>query len=65
MQWRTPPTVSTGNPQLICYAAVPYEKADQRVKADAALNAVGKLTLVDCYRFRGDVLELRSDWEGA
>jgi tetratricopeptide (TPR) repeat protein len=59
------PTVSTSNPQHICYAAVTYEKTGQPAKADAALNAVGKLTLVDCYRFRGDLLELRGDWAGA
>jgi tetratricopeptide (TPR) repeat protein len=59
------PTVSTSNPQDICYAAVTYEKTGQPAKADAALNAVGKLTLVDCYRFRGDLLELRGDWAGA
>jgi tetratricopeptide (TPR) repeat protein len=59
------PTVSTGNPPYICYAAVTYEKTGQPAKADAVLNAVGKLTLVDCYRFKGDVLDLRGDWLGA
>ena len=59
------PTVSTSNPPNICFAAVTYEKTGQRAKADAALNAVGKLTLVDCYRLRGDVLDLRGDWAGA
>ena len=59
------PTVSTANPQNICYAAVTYEKTGQPAKADAALNAVGKLTFVDCYRFRGDLLDLRGDWAGA
>jgi tetratricopeptide (TPR) repeat protein len=59
------PTVSTANPQAICSAALTYEKTGQPVKADAALNAVGKLTYVDCYRFRGDLLELRGDWAGA
>jgi tetratricopeptide (TPR) repeat protein len=58
-------TVSTANPNLICFAAPTYEKAGQRAKADAALNAVGNLTLVDCYRFRADVLDLRGDWSGA
>ena len=55
------PTVSTANPQ-ICSAALTYEKTGQPAKADAALNAVGKLTFVDCYRFRGDLLDLRGDW---
>jgi tetratricopeptide (TPR) repeat protein len=59
------PSVSTANPQLMCFAAVSYEKTGQSAKADAALAAVGKLTYVDCYRFRGDVLDLRGDWAGA
>src|ERR1700681_2533687 len=59
------PTVSTTNPPYICNAAVTYEKTGQPAKADAALNAVGKLTYVDCDRFRGDVLDLRGDWLGA
>ena len=59
------PAVSTSNPPYICFAAVSYEKTGQPGKADAALNAVGNLTFVDCYRFRGDVLELRGDWAGA
>jgi tetratricopeptide (TPR) repeat protein len=59
------PIVSTQNPQYICYSAVSYQKTGQPAKADAALNAVGKLTFVDCYRFRGDVLDLRGDWTGA
>jgi len=59
------PIVSTQNPQNICYSAVTYQKTGQPGKADAALNAVGKLTFVDCYRFRGDVLDLRGDWTGA
>ena len=59
------PVVSSSGPQFICYAAVTYEKTGQRAKAEAALNAVGKVTLVDCYRFRGDVLDLRGDWAAA
>lgn len=59
------PLVSSVGPQFICFAAVTYEKTGQRAKADAALNAVGKVTLVDCYRFRGDVLDLRGDWAAA
>ncbi|MHB8477780.1 MAG: tetratricopeptide repeat protein [Steroidobacteraceae bacterium] len=61
----TNPIVSTGNPPYICNAAVTYEKTGQPAKADAALNAVGKLTFVDCYRFKGDVFDLRGDWLGA
>jgi tetratricopeptide (TPR) repeat protein len=59
------PVVSSTGAQFICYAAVTYEKTGQPAKADAALNAVGKVTLVDCYRFRGDVLDLRGDWAAA
>jgi len=59
------PTVSTVNPPYICYAAPTYEKTGQSAKAEAALNAVGKLTFVDCYRFRADVLALRGDWAAA
>jgi len=59
------PTVSTVTQSDICSAAVTYQKTGQAGKADAALNAVGKLTFVDCYRFRGDVLDLRGDWAGA
>jgi tetratricopeptide (TPR) repeat protein len=44
---------------------VTYEKTGHPAKADAALKAVGNLTFVDCYRLRGDVLDLRGDWSGA
>jgi len=63
------PTVSAQDPMNICYAAPTYEKNGQPAKADAALAApmktVGIGTFVDCYRFQGDVLELRGDWNGA
>ena len=59
------PSVSTASPNVICFAALTYERTGQSAKADAALNAVGKLTFVDCYRFRGDLLDLRGDWTGA
>jgi hypothetical protein len=59
------PTFATANPQYICFAAVTYEKTGQPAKADAALKPFGNGTLVDCYRFKGDVLDLRGDWSGA
>ena len=58
-------SVSVSLAEYICYAAPTYEKTNQPTKADAALNAVGKLTFVDCYRFRGNVLDLRGDWVAA
>jgi len=59
------PVVSTSNPQYICDAAVTYEKTGQSAKADAVLKPFGNVTMVDCYRFKGDVLDLRGDWAGA
>ena len=59
------PTVSTANPQQICFAAVTYELTGQAAKADAALKPYGDRTFTDCYRFKGDVLDLRGDWAGA
>ena len=59
------PSVRTNDPHTICFAAPSYEKTGQSAKAEAALNAVGALTLVDCYRFRGDILDLRGDWPSA
>jgi tetratricopeptide (TPR) repeat protein len=59
------PSVRTNDPHTICYAAPSYEKTGQSAKAEAALNAVGTLTLVDCDRFRGDILDLQGDWPSA
>jgi tetratricopeptide (TPR) repeat protein len=59
------PSVRTNNPHTICYAAPIFEKTGQTAKAEAALNAVGTLTLVDCDRFRADILDLRGDWPSA
>jgi hypothetical protein len=57
------PTVSTANPQFICFAALSDEKTGQAAKADAALIAVGTLTFVDCYRFRGDLILESANWK--
>jgi len=59
------PTVATFNPKYICNAAVTYQKTNQPAKADAALKPYGGVTQVDCYRFKGDVLDLRGDWAAA
>jgi tetratricopeptide (TPR) repeat protein len=53
------------SPVSSCYPAVTYQKIGQPQKADAALDKVGALTFVQCYRFQGDVLDLRGDWAGA
>jgi tetratricopeptide (TPR) repeat protein len=52
-------------PYFFCYSAATYQKTGQPQKADAVLNEVGAMTFVDCYRFRGDVLDVRGDWSGA
>jgi len=59
------PTVANNDPASMCFAAPTYEKLGDSSKADAALNAPGNLTFVDCYRFHGDVLDMRGDWASA
>jgi tetratricopeptide (TPR) repeat protein len=59
------PFVSANSSSQICFAAVTYEKTGQPAKADAALKPYGGAPFVDCYRFKGDVLDLRGDWAGA
>jgi tetratricopeptide (TPR) repeat protein len=46
-----------------CWVAPAEEAAGHPDKADAVLKTGG--TYVDCYRFRGDILEGRGDWPGA
>jgi tetratricopeptide (TPR) repeat protein len=53
------PAVSTNN----CWIAPVEEAARHPDKADAFLKAAG--TFVDCYRFRADILDGRSNWTGA
>jgi tetratricopeptide (TPR) repeat protein len=58
-------TVSAQNPSEICLSALSYERTGQSAKADAALAAIGTLTFVDCYRYRGDLEDLRGHWQAA
>jgi tetratricopeptide (TPR) repeat protein len=57
------PGVSTNYPGVNCWIAPAEEAAGHSDRADAALKAAG--TYVDCYRFRGDILDHRGDWPGA
>ncbi|HUO12384.1 MAG TPA: hypothetical protein VMU37_06470 [Caulobacteraceae bacterium] len=57
------PIVSTNFPGYRCWIAPAEEAAGHPDKADAALAAGGHY--VDCYRFRGDMLDRRGDWAGA
>jgi tetratricopeptide (TPR) repeat protein len=54
------PIVSTGYPGYGCWIAPAEEAAGHADKADAVLKAGGHF--VDCYRFRGDILDHRGDW---
>jgi tetratricopeptide (TPR) repeat protein len=57
------PTVSSNYPGYNCWIAPAEEAAGHPDKADAVLKTAG--TFVDCYRFRGDILDHRGDWAGA
>jgi tetratricopeptide (TPR) repeat protein len=57
------PSISTNYPGYNCWIAPAEEASGHPDKADAALKAGGHF--VDCYRFRGDILDHRGDWAGA
>jgi tetratricopeptide (TPR) repeat protein len=55
--------VAASYPGFRCWIGRAEEAAGQPDKAGAALRAAGRY--VDCYRFRGDILDGRGDWPGA
>ena len=57
------PAVSSNNAGYTCWIAPAEEAAGHPDRADAVLKSSG--TYVDCYRFRGDILDGRGDWPGA
>ena len=57
------PVVAGNLPGYDCWIAPVEEAAGFPDKADAALKKGGHY--VDCYRFRGDILDHRGDWAGA
>jgi tetratricopeptide (TPR) repeat protein len=57
------PAVSWSNYGNHCWVAPIEEAAGYPDKADAVLKTGG--TFVDCYRFRGDILDGRGNWPGA
>jgi len=59
----TDPAVSIDRPGDPCWIAPAEEAAGHPDKADAVLKTAG--TYVDCYRFHGDILDSRGDWQGA
>jgi tetratricopeptide (TPR) repeat protein len=57
------PFIRSEAPGYNCWVAPAEELGGHPDKADAALEAGGHY--VDCYRFRGDILDHRGDWAGA
>jgi tetratricopeptide (TPR) repeat protein len=57
------PEVGGLYPGYQCWVAPAEEAAGRPEKADAVLASAG--SFLDCYRFRGDILDHRGDWVGA
>jgi tetratricopeptide (TPR) repeat protein len=57
------PFIVVFNPGYSCWVAPAEEAAGHPDRADAVLKSAG--TFVDCFRFRGDILDGRGDWVGA
>jgi tetratricopeptide (TPR) repeat protein len=57
------PIVSSNYPGYLCWVAPAEEMSGRPDKAAAVLAAAGRY--VDCYRFRGDILDHRGDWVAA
>ena len=57
------PSVSSDYPGYACWVAPVQEAAGHPDLADATLRTGGHF--VDCYRFRGDILDGRGDWAAA
>jgi tetratricopeptide (TPR) repeat protein len=57
------PAIVNDNAGDACFIAPVEEAAGHPKMADAVLKSAG--TFVDCYRFLGDILDHRGDWEGA
>ena len=57
------PDVSSQYPGYLCWVAPVEAAAGRPEKADLIFQTAG--SYVDCYRFRGDILDGRGDWEGA
>jgi tetratricopeptide (TPR) repeat protein len=57
------PAVFSSYPGYVCWAAPVEEAAGHPDKADQVLARAGRY--VNCYRFKGDILDGRGDWAGA